>query len=78
MRYALIKNGVVANTIIADSTFIKVIASDWDDIIEIPDDECGIGWSFDGKDFFAPVQPEEPVEPEPISTENLIPINPAK
>lgn len=62
MIFALIKNGVVENTIVADASFILSIQNNWDFCICI--DEMGeampsIGWSFDGVVFTAPTQQGE-------------------
>lgn len=67
MEYALIKNGEVQNVIVADESFISMIASEWDHIerIDTPAEQAlgvGIGWTWDGTQFIAPIQPE----PEPV------------
>lgn len=65
MIYALIKSGIVENTIIADEGFIAMIASEWDHCVRVDemDPQPGIGWSYDGSVFTAPVIPEEPGQP---------------
>lgn len=60
MRYSVVENGVVTNTIIADESFVG------DDPRYIASDEAGIGWAWDGAEFTPPdvVIPPGP-EPEP-------------
>ena len=57
MIWALIKNGKVENTIIADQNFIDQIAADWD--LCVPVDELepqpGIGWDHNGSNFVSPI-----------------------
>ena len=50
-NYALIKNGIVENTILADNDFINSLpnASDY---VEYAN--AGIGWSYDGVNFIPP------------------------
>ena len=45
MKYAIIENGVVANTVEAESA----LSSNW-----VQTDTAGIGWSYDGSTFTAP------------------------
>jgi len=61
MIFALIKNGIVENTIVAELSFIGHIASQWDFIIRVDELEQrpGIGWAYDGVDFTAPIDPIE-------------------
>jgi len=49
--FALIKNGIVENTIIADLDFINSLpnASDY-----VEYTNAGIGWSYDGVNFIPP------------------------
>lgn len=63
MEYALIKNGVVANTIVADDGFVAQIATDWDHIEQLPTG-VGIGWGWTEQGGFA--APAAPPSPEPI------------
>lgn len=70
MEYALIKNGQVENVIVADETFVQMIASEWDHIerIDTPAEQAlgvGIGWGWDGTQFVAPIVPEPEPEPTP-------------
>jgi hypothetical protein len=65
MNYALIKNDVVANVIVADAEFVAGIADQWDHI-EPATDGVGPGWGWDGSQFAAPppvVVPEPEAEP---------------
>lgn len=56
MVYALIKNGIVENTIVADANFINLIQSNWDYCIRIDNlsEIPGIGWTYDGVNFSDP------------------------
>lgn len=58
MIWALIKNGKVENTIIADQDFIDRISSQWDQCIRIDEMERmpGVGWDHDGSSFVFPIQ----------------------
>lgn len=74
MVYALIKNGIIENTIVADSNFISTIQSQWDACVRIDELETqpGIGWEYDGEVFTNPngslpiVEEEVPEEETPI------------
>lgn len=65
MDYALIKNGVVENVIVADESFIAQIASEWDHIEPISGG-AGRGWGWDGSQFVAPEPGSDP-EPAPAA-----------
>lgn len=56
MIYALIKNGVVINCIVADETFAAHIRPQYDFVIRVDelDPQPGIGWLYDGDEFTAP------------------------
>lgn len=54
MRYALIKNGIVVNVIIADPTFILGIQSQYDACIDVTNTYCGPGFLYDGVSFTDP------------------------
>lgn len=56
--FALIKNGIVTNTIVADNDFINSLpnASDY---VEYAN--AGIGWSYDGVNFIPPKCHDEAV-----------------
>jgi len=63
MRYALIQNGTVVNTIDAPPEFAAILAG-YDAVIA--SDEACIGWAWDGKAFAPPLAPEpSPPAPEP-------------
>lgn len=66
MIFALIKDGVVQNTIVADQAFVDEHMKGYDAAIEIQDKpgSPGIGWIYDGKEFSAPapLPPPDPVE----------------
>ena len=57
MIYALIKDGMVQNTIIADQDFIDSISSDWDHCVRVDemDPQPGIDCMYDGSEFSWPV-----------------------
>ncbi|GAB2836675.1 hypothetical protein GCM10027276_44180 [Comamonas piscis] len=59
MDYALIKNGLVENVIVADADFAALIAPDWD-AVEPLASGAGIGWSWNADDGFAPPVVELP------------------
>lgn len=54
MRFVILENNIVANIALADGP----LAENW-----IENDTAGIGWSYDGKTFTAPLPPVEPVIP---------------
>lgn len=60
--YALITNNMVVNTIVADPTFLPVIAGDYDTIARIDNDPTrpGVGWSYVGGVYAPP--PDAPPE----------------
>jgi hypothetical protein len=69
MEYALVKNALVENVIVADEAFVAQIAADWDHIerIDTPAEQAlgvGIGWGWTGTEFTAPPAPPAP-EPAP-------------
>jgi len=57
--YALIKNGVVVNVIVADANFIALIQSQYDSCVVITNNpgDPGIGWTYDGTNFAPPTPP---------------------
>lgn len=55
MQYAIIENGVVANAIVADAEFAASIGA-----VELPE-HAGIGWTYDGTTWTAPVPAPAPV-----------------
>ena len=62
MRYALIKNNVVENVILADKNFIKTISSNYDYVRQVTNMPVGPGWSYDSttKTFKEPTPPSVP------------------
>lgn len=63
MKYAVIDNGIVTNTIEADAEFAAAITGH-DAVIEAGD--AGIGWLWDGQQLSAPQQPESPPQ-QPVT-----------
>lgn len=51
MNWAILENNIVKNVIVADETFI---ATHYPDAILLTK-PCGVGWTFDGNEFTAPV-----------------------
>lgn len=60
--YALIKDGIVANVIIADAAFVDDIAHLWDAVVAVQPDTCSVGWTYVNGIFTAPF-----VEPPPVA-----------
>ena len=60
-KIAIIKNGVVNNIIIATTEFGNTLP---DTTVDVTSIECGIGWSYDGTNFAAPVKSQEEIEAE--------------
>lgn len=60
MIFALIKNGMVVNTIVADDEFISHIQDQYDHCVEITlnPGNPSIGWTYDGDDFAPPSEEE--------------------
>ena len=56
MYWALIKNGIVINTIVADAKFIDLIKDQYDFCLELEHQPGGpgIGWNYDGQNFTPP------------------------
>ncbi len=68
MRYAIIKNGIVENVIVADQDFID---TNYPDAVALKEDErVGPQYLYDGKTFTEP----EWVWEEPIDAEIVEPI----
>lgn len=63
MIYAQIKNGTVMNTIVCAGTPASALAVGFDALIRIDNlsPTPGIGWSYNGSTFAAPVIPPEPI-----------------
>lgn len=66
MIYALIKDGKVVNTIVADAEFVTLISSQYDECIRIDElpEVPGIGWEYIDSVFTNPnvIVEEPPVE----------------
>lgn len=62
IRYALIKNGIVDNVIVADADFIAAISHQYDrcELLDTPDEQkvAGLGWRYVDGVFIAPPEPE--------------------
>lgn len=62
-KYALIKNNIVKNVIVADADFISTIASEYDliEVLDTPEEQkvAGPGWIYVSEtgEFIAPEQP---------------------
>jgi|LakMenE18May11ns_1017448.scaffolds.fasta_scaffold8807742_1 hypothetical protein len=64
-NYAVIKDGIVTNVIVAESQEIAESVTGLTCIeYQLEPGAPGIGWSYDGTDFSAPVT-EEPAEETP-------------
>jgi hypothetical protein len=66
MQYALIKNNLVENIAEADQAWADSVASDWQAVVNITsmNPQPGIGWSYSGGAFTAPVVPPAPPAPD--------------
>lgn len=58
---AIIKNGTVDQVIVGTIEFGNTLTETTVDVTSI---ECGIGWTYDGADFTAPVKSQEEIEAE--------------
>jgi len=67
-KIAIIKNGVVDSIIIATTEFGDTLA---DTTVDATSIECGIGWSYDGTNFAAPVKSQEEIEAEAKTWRNF-------
>jgi hypothetical protein len=56
MIFAIIENGLVINTIIADQDFVDKVYPDAVEITEL-NPRPAISWTYDGSQFIAPVKP---------------------
>lgn len=65
MKYAVIKDGVVINTIIAPENYNYPFEGE-----AIPSDEAGIGWSYKEGTFSPPPVPKEGKEGVPTTKED--------
>lgn len=73
MQYALIKNNIVENVIVAEPDFIETILDQYQhieplDTLHEQGLGVGIGWTFENNEFKAPVIPEEVVVPKTTLT----------
>jgi hypothetical protein len=61
MIYALVKNGVIENTIVADESFVSLIQPDWDFVLRIDqmENQPAIGWGYADGVFSEPVVENE-------------------
>jgi len=66
MNYALINNNLVENVADADQAWADSVASDWQYVVDITNTnpQPGIGWSYNGSTFNAPVIPPAPPAPD--------------
>lgn len=65
MEYALIENGIVVNTIVADAEFASAIAADWDAVKPLQAG-AGVGWGWNAANgFIAPPVPDPAPIPAP-------------
>ncbi len=55
MNYALIRDGIVQNVIVADASFVALIRSEWDKVEPVTG-SAGIGWGWDNG-FVPPPEP---------------------
>ena len=60
-KIAIIKNGFVDSVIIATTEFGDTLS---DTTVDVTSIECGIGWSYDGTSFAAPVKSQEEIDGE--------------
>jgi len=67
MKIALINNGIVENIIAAELDFAEQLG--FEQVIDVTDIFCSIGWLYDGSTFTEPKQPEV----EPFKTPILTP-----
>jgi hypothetical protein len=60
MKFAVIKNNLVENIIVADSKAIAEEVTSKTCIEYTDENPAGIGWAYDGVNFIAPVIETEP------------------
>lgn len=58
MVFCLIKDGVVVNAIVADQSFVDLIKSQYDFVIQTDDldPQPGVNWLYDGEEFSPPAE----------------------
>ena len=66
MIFALINNNLVENVAEGDQAWADSVASEWQAVVNITSltPQPGIGWSYSGGQFAAPVYPEPPPAPD--------------
>lgn len=69
--FALIKNGLIENVIVAEQAFADQMKPKFDHVIRVDelDPLPGIGWSYADGAFTPPAPPEPPVEETPAEPE---------
>lgn len=68
MNYALIKNGIVVNTVVCESDDVAIELFQDFTVVNITDSSAGIGWSYESNNFTAP---ESLQTPEELAAANL-------
>jgi hypothetical protein len=66
MQYALINNSLIENIAEGDQAWADSVAADWQAVVNITSmtPQPGIGWSYSGGVFTAPVVPPAPPAPD--------------
>jgi hypothetical protein len=66
MQYALINNSLIENIAEGDQAWADSVAADWQAVVNITSmtPQPGIGWSYSGGVFAAPVVPPAPPAPD--------------
>jgi hypothetical protein len=65
--YALIRNGKIVNVIEADEAFAAAMRMRFDEVVDVTNTPCGIGWSRTAGGFIDD-RPQPPVEAAPPDT----------
>ena len=68
MNYALIKNGIVVNTVVCESDDVAIELFQDFTVVNITDSSAGIGWRYNGENF---TPPEIVQSPEELAAANL-------
>jgi hypothetical protein len=67
MKIALVRDGVVVNTVRGSQDFAEAIAADWDAVVVLSDDHpVSPGWTASGQNVSAPAEPT-PVVPASVT-----------
>lgn len=67
MKIALVRDGVVVNTVRGSQDFAEAIAADWDAVVVLSDDHpASPGWTASGQNVSAPTEPT-PVVPASVT-----------